>query len=39
MESIKQCDSWATVEETGKAPIIAVCIRNYVKESNLNTVN
>ena len=39
MESIKQCNSLATVKETGKAPIIAVCIRNYVKESNLKTVN
>ena len=27
-----------TVKEIGKVPIIAVCIRNFIKENNLITV-
>ena len=35
MESVKRCRRSVTVKEIGKAPIIAVCIRNFTKENNL----
>ena len=35
MESVKRCHRSVTVKEIGKAPIIAVCIRNFTKENNL----
>ena len=38
MESVKRCHRSVTVKEIGKAPIIAVCIRNVMKENNLMTV-
>ena len=38
MESVKRCHRSVTVKEIGKAPIIAVCIRNFMKENNLMTV-
>ena len=38
MESAKRCHRWVTVKEIGKAPIIAVCMRNFIKENNLMTV-
>ena len=38
MESVKRCRRSVTVKEIGKAPIIAVCIRNFMKENNLMTV-
>ena len=38
MESVKRCHRLLTVKEIGKAPIIVVCIRNFVKENNLMTV-
>ena len=38
MESIKRCQRLVTVKEIGKAPIIAVCIRNFMTENNLMTV-
>ena len=37
MESVKRCHRSDTVKEIGKAPIIAVCMRNVVKENNLMT--
>ena len=39
MESVKRCHRSVTVKEIGKAPIIAVCIRNFMKENNLMTLN
>ena len=38
MESVKRCHRSVTVKEIGKAPIIAVCMRNFIKENNLMTV-
>ena len=38
MESVKRCYRSVTVKEIGKARVIAVCIRNFVKENNLMTV-
>ena len=38
MESVKRCYRSVTVKEIGKAPIIVVCIRNFVKENNLMAV-
>ena len=38
MESIKRCHRSVTVKEIGKAPTIAVCMRNFIKENNLVTV-
>ena len=38
MESVKRCHRSVTVKEIGKAPIIAVCIRNFMTENNLMTV-
>ena len=38
MESIKRCQRLVTVKEIGKAPMIAVCIRNFMTENNLMTV-
>ena len=38
MESVKRCHRSVTVKEIGKVPIIAVCIRNFIKENNLITV-
>ena len=38
MESVKRCHRLVTVKETDNAPVIAVCIRNVLKENNLMTV-
>ena len=38
MEFVKRCHRSVTVNEIGKAPIIVVCIRNFIKENNLMTV-
>ena len=38
IESVKRCHRSVTVKEAGKAPIIAVCMRNFIKENNLTTV-
>ena len=38
IESVKRCHRSVTVKESGKAPIIAVCMRNFIKENNLTTV-
>ena len=38
MESVKQCHRSVTVKEIRKAPIIAVCIRNFMKENDLMTM-
>ena len=38
MEPVKRCHRSVTVKEIRKAPIIAVCIRNFMKENNLMTV-
>ena len=38
VESVKRCHRPVTVKEAGKAPIIAVCMRNFIKENNLTTV-
>ena len=38
MESVQWCHSSVTVKEIGKASVIAVCIRNFLKENNLMTV-
>ena len=35
MESVKRCHRSVTVKEIGKALIIAVCMRNFIKENNL----
>ena len=39
MESVKRCHRSVTVKEIGKVPNIAVCMRNFIKENNLMTVN
>ena len=36
MESVKRCHR--SVKENGKAPKIAVCMRNFIKENNLITL-
>ena len=33
-----RCHRSVTVKEIGKAPVVAVCIRNFQKENNLMTV-
>ena len=38
IESVKRCHRSVTVKEAGKAPIIAVCMRDFNKENNLTTV-
>ena len=38
MESLKRCHRSVFLREIGKAPIIAVCTRNFIKENNLITV-
>ena len=38
MEFVKPCHRSVTVKEIGKVPVIAVCIRNFLKENNLMTV-
>ena len=38
MESLTRCRRSVTVKEIGIAPIVAVCIRNFLKENNLMTV-
>ena len=38
IECVKPCHRSVTVKEIGKAPVIAVCIRNFLKENNLMTV-
>ena len=38
MVSVKRCHRSVTIKEIGKAPIIAVCMRNFIKENNLMTV-
>ena len=38
MVSVKQCHRSVTLKEIGKAAIIAVFIRNFLKENNLMTV-
>ena len=38
IESVKRCHRSVTVKEAGKAPIIAVCMRDFIKENNLTTV-
>ena len=38
MESVKRCHRSVTVKEIGKAPTIAACMRNFIKENNLMTV-
>ena len=38
MESVKRFHRSVNVKEIGKAPIIAVCIRNFMKENNLMIV-
>ena len=38
MESVKRYHRSVTVKEIGKAPIIAVCMRSFIKENNLMTV-
>ena len=35
MESVKRWYSSVTVKETGKAAVIAVYIRNFLKENNI----
>ena len=37
-ESVKRCHRSVTIKEIGKAPIITVCMRNFIKENNLMTV-
>ena len=37
-ESVKRCHRSVTVKEIGKVPIIAVCMRNFIKGNNLMTV-
>ena len=38
MESVKRCHRSVIVKGIGKAPMIAVCIINFIKENNLMTV-
>ena len=38
MEFLKQCHMSFTVKEIVKAPVIAFCIRNFLKENNLMRV-
>ena len=38
MESLTRGRRSATVKEIGIAPVVAVCIRNFLKENNLMTV-
>ena len=38
MESVKQCHRSVNAKEIGKAPVIAVCIRKFLKENGLMTV-
>ena len=38
MESVKRCRRSVTIKEIGKAPIIAVCMRNFIKENYLMIV-
>ena len=38
MESVKRCHRSVTIKEIGKAPIIGVCMRNFIKENNSMTV-
>ena len=38
MESVKRCHRSVTVKEIGKAPIIAVCTKNFITENYLMTV-
>ena len=38
MESVKRCHSSVTVKVIGKTSIMAICIRNFIKENNLMTV-
>ena len=38
MESVTRCHRSVNAKEIGKAPIIAICIRNFMKENNLMTV-
>ena len=38
MESAKRCRRSVNVKEIVKVPVIAVCIRNFLKENSLMTV-
>ena len=37
-ESVKRCRRSANVKEIVKAPVIAICTRNFLKENSLMTV-
>ena len=37
-ESVKRCQRSVNVKEIVKAPVIAICIRNFLKENSLMTV-
>ena len=38
MESVKRCHRWVNVKEIGKALVIDICIRNFLKENSFMTV-